>query len=378
MPNHAPTPAPLELRIPWTTLLKIGIAVAAAVACVRLRASLELLLFASLIAIALSPVVRALERRRVARGPAVAVLALGAVLGLAGFAFLVVPPLVSQVSAMWKSLPALRASIAKSLEHGGLLARIVLPLFDLPHAPEVDGWLARPLAWGPPAFKVAGAAVVVVVLSLYLLLDGPDVVAWLLAYAPRAHRRRMGDMVPELFSVVQAYTTGQLIASCLFGTFVFVSLTATGVPGAVPLGLFAAFGDAVPIAGITAVTALAALSALTVSPATALLVGALFVAYHLFELYVLLPRLYGNRLRLSTLTVLLAILGGGTLGGIPGAVLALPLVAAYPVIEKHWLDEWLHPDVVEDHSALRETEDKGRHQKLVTAVLEGRRIDSRK
>lgn len=378
MANHVSTPAPFEVRIPWATLLKLGLAVCAAFACVRLWLSTELLLFASLIAVALSPVVRALERRRLSRGRAVLILALAAVAGFATFAFFVVPPLMSQVSAMWKSLPALRTSIARSLEHGGLLARIVLPLFDLPHAPEVDGWLARPLAWGPPAFKVAGAAVVVVVLSLYLLLDGPDVVAWLLAYAPRAHRRRMGDMVPELFAVVQAYTTGQLIASSLFGTFVFVSLTATGVPGAVPLGFFAAFGDAIPIAGITAVTALAALSALTVSPATALLVGALFVAYHLFELYVLLPRLYGNRLRLSTLTVLLAILGGGTLGGIPGAILALPLVAAYPVIEKHWLDEWLHPDVVEDHSALRETEDKGRHQKLVTAVLEGRRIDTRK
>lgn len=339
MPNHDSNSAPLELRIPWVTLLKAGVAVGAAVACVRLWPAAELLLFASLIAIALSPVVRALERRRISRGRAVVLVALAVVLG--------------------------------DLRHEGRHD-------DLPRAPEVDGWLARPLSWGPPAFKAAAAGVVVAVLSLYLLLDGPEVVAWLLAYAPRAHRRRMGDMVPELFSVVQAYTTGQLIASCLFGTFVFVSLTATGVPGALPFALFAAFCDAIPVAGITAVTALSALSALSVGPTTALLVGALFVGYHLFELYVLLPRLYGNRLRLSTLTVLLAILGGGTLGGIPGAVLALPLVAAYPVIEKHWLDDWLHPDVVEDHSALRETEDEGRHQKLVAAVLEGRRIDSRK
>ncbi len=90
----------------------------------------------------------------------------------------------------------------------------------------------------------------------------------------------------------------------------------------------------------------------------------------------LLPRLYGNRLRLSTLTVLLAILAGGMLGGIPGAVLALPLVAAYPVVEKHWLDEWLHPDAVADHTALRETDDAGSQRKLVRAVLEGRPADT--
>jgi predicted PurR-regulated permease PerM len=306
----------------------------------------------------------------------VLLLAVGAVFLVGAFVFFVLPPLVEQLSAMWKSLPALRGSVSRSLERGGLPARVVLPVLDLPHAPEVDAWLARPLTWGPPAFEAAGAAVVVVVLSLYLLLDGPKVVAWLLAYAPRAHRRRMGEMVPELFSVVQAYTTGQFIASSLFAAFVFVVLTATGVPGAMPLALLAALCDAIPVAGIIVVMAVAGLSALTVSPATALLVGVLFLAYHAFETYVLLPRLYGSRLRLSTLTVLLAILAGGTLGGISGAILALPLVAAYPVFEKHWLDEWLHPDAVADHAALRDAEDDGRHRKVVKAVLEGRPVDA--
>jgi predicted PurR-regulated permease PerM len=217
---------------------------------------------------------------------------------------------------------------------------------------------------------------VVVVLSLYLLLDGPKVVAWLLSYAPRAHRRRMGDMVPELFSVVQAYTTGQLVTSTLLAVFAAGALAATGVAGVLPIATLAAVCDAIPVAGISVVIVVATLSALTVSPATALLVGALFLAYHLFETYVLLPRLYGNRLRLSTLTVLLAILAGGTLGGIPGAVLALPLVAAYPVIEKHWLYTWLHPDAVADHAVLRETEDSGRQEKLVKAVLAGRPADA--
>ena len=368
-------PAALELRIPWVTLLKIGVAVLAAWACVHLWKSFELLLFAALIAIALSPLARALERR-VSRGKAVGLLAFGVVVLLAAFAFFVLPPLVTQVSAMWKGMPAIRRSIAHSLEGGGLAARVVLPLLDLPHAPEVDAWLAQPLSWGPFAFEVAGAGVVIVVLSLYLILDGPKVVAWLLAYAPRAHRRRMGDMVPELFSVVQAYTTGQLIASTLFAVFSAIVLTATGVPGVLPIAVLAAIADVIPVAGISVVIGVAALSALTVSPGTALLVAALFLAYHLFEAYLLLPRLYGNRLRLSTLTVLLAILAGGTLGGIPGAILALPLVAAYPVIEKHWLDEWLHPDVVADHTALRETDDEKSQKRLVNAVLEGRPADA--
>ena len=376
MSTRTPPAAPLELRVSWTTLLKIAAALLAGWACVRLWTTIELLIFGALIAIALSPGVRALERWRVPRGRAVLLLAIGAVLLGGTFVVFVLPPLIDQLSVMWKSLPGLRSSISRSLEHGGLPARFVLPLLDLPYSQEVAAWFARPLVWGPPTFKGIGTVVVVVVVSLYLLLDGPRVVAWLLAYAPRAHRRRMGDMVPELFSVVQAYTTGQLFASSLFAAFAFVALMAAGVPGAVPLALLAAVCDVIPVAGIIVVTALAALSALTVSPSLALLVAALFVGYHLFEAYVLLPRLYGSRLRLSTLTVLLAILAGGTLGGISGAVLALPLVAAYPVVEKHWLDEWLHPDAVADHAALRETDDGVRHRKVVKAVLQGRRIET--
>ncbi len=252
MPSRATPPPPL--RVPWATLLKIAAAVLAAWVCLRLWPSVELLLFAALIAIALSPVVRTLERRRVTRGRAVLLLALAVVLLGGAFAFFVLPPLMAQVSAMWKGLPAIRASISRSLESGGLSARVLLPLLDLPHGPEVDAWLARPLVWGPPAFEAAGGAVVVVVLSLYLLLDGPKVVAWLLAYAPRAHRRKMGDMVPELFAVVQAYTTGQLVASALFGAFALVVISASGVPGALPIAFLAALCDVIPVAGIVIVT----------------------------------------------------------------------------------------------------------------------------
>lgn len=375
MPRNATRVETQDLRIPWVTLIKVGVAIFAGWALLRLWAPIQMLLFAALIAVALSPVVTVLEKRHVSRGASVGLLAAAVIVLGSAFAFFVLPPLMEQGATLWKNLPALRASISRSLDKGGLSARIVLPLLDLPHSPEVDAWLARPLTWGPPALEAAAAAVVVVVLSLYLLLDGRKVVAWLLAYAPRAHRRKMGDMVPELFAVVQAYATGQMITCALFGTFVFGVLAATGVPGALPLALIAAICDVIPVAGIVIATSLATLSALTVGPSTALLVFGLFVVYHLFEAYLLIPRLYGRQMRLSTLTVLFAILAGGTLGGIPGAILALPLVAAYPVIEKHWLDEWLHPDVVADHAALRETEGVGRHRKLVTAVLEGRPAD---
>jgi predicted PurR-regulated permease PerM len=228
------------------------------------------------------------------------------------------------------------------------------------------------MTWGPTVLEVLSGAGLVLVLSLYLLLDGRRVVAWLLAYVPRPHRRRMALMVPEVSAVVMAYTLGQLITSLLFAAFTFVLLTSLGVPAALPLALLAGACDVIPLVGILIATAPATILALTVSPATSLLVLGVYLGYHLLESYLLVPRLYGDRLQLSTLAVLIALIVGGTLYGIVGALLVLPLVAAYPVIERHWLSDYLGPEVLADHVALYEAHG-GPHPDVVDAVLNGER-----
>ena len=85
-----------------------------------------------------------------------------------------------------------------------------------------------------------------------------------------------------------------------------------------------------------------------------------------------MPRIYGRRLQLSTLAVLLALVVGGTLQGIVGAILILPLVAAYPIIERIWLHDYLSSEVIHDHSALEHAAESGSDQ-AVDAVLRGQR-----
>lgn len=81
----------------------------------------------------------------------------------------------------------------------------------------------------------------------------------------------------------------------------------------------------------------AVLLAMTVSPVAAGAILVLYVLYHVLENYVLIPRIYGRRLRLSGLAVLVTLIIGGSLYGILGAVLVLPIVAAYPIVERIWL-----------------------------------------
>ena len=104
--------------------------------------------------------------------------------------------------------------------------------------------------------------------------------------------------------------------------------------------------------GIIATAAPAALIALSVSPTAAVAIVVVLLAYHAVENYLLIPWVYGKQLRLSTLSVLLAFLAGGILAGAFGALLALPIVAAYPIIERHWLARYLSDETVEEHARM--------------------------
>jgi predicted PurR-regulated permease PerM len=184
----------------------------------------------------------------------------------------------------------------------------------------------------------------------------------------------MGRTIPEVSDVVFAYVGGQIVTSILT-TFVTLGvLVAFRVPAALPLAILAGVADVIPIIGVVISTVPAVLMALTVSPIAAIGVLVLYVLYHVLETYVIIPRIYGRRLQLSTLAVLLALVVGGTLQGILGAILILPLVAAYPIIERIWLHEYLSDEVLRDHAALEQAAVSGSDE-AVRAVLSGHRHD---
>jgi predicted PurR-regulated permease PerM len=209
------------------------------------------------------------------------------------------------------------------------------------------------------------------VLVLYLLLDGKSVYAWLLAYVPREHRKKMAQTIPEVSDVVVAYVQGQLLISSLYGLYTFTVLTVLGVPASVPLALLAAAGDVVPVLGFIVSLTPAVLLALTVSPLSAGVVIILYGLYHLLENSVIIPRVYGKRLRLSGLAVLVTLIAAGSLFGIPGVLLGLPVVAAYPIIERVWLRDSLSEEVLKDHSALEAAAASGKSDRVVEKVLRG-------
>ena len=180
--------------------------------------------------------------------------------------------------------------------------------------------------------------------------------AWLVSFVPPARRDRVAQTAEEVSAVIRAYMRGQLLTSAICAGFVFALLLIVGVPAALFLAIAAGVFDIIPVIGTMLLILAPALVAATVSPAKAMIVVALLLLYHLAENYFIVPRVYGSQMRMSTLTVLLAITVGGALQGIIGMVLILPLAAAYPVIERIWLRRYVGSYAVDDHQRLENDE----------------------
>jgi predicted PurR-regulated permease PerM len=180
---------------------------------------------------------------------------------------------------------------------------------------------------------------VALVMTAYLLLDGQRIYRWCVRYLPDEQEAKVRQAIPEISHVVSGYLAGQVLTSLMFGIFSFLLLTVLGVPQAVFLAVLAAVMDAIPIVGVAIATVPAALLALTQSFTTAIIVVAAYIAYQQLENHVIVPKIYSETLNVSSFAVLVAVVIGGELLGIIGVLLALPIAAAIPVVERIWIGD---------------------------------------
>jgi predicted PurR-regulated permease PerM len=188
--------------------------------------------------------------------------------------------------------------------------------------------------------------VLALILMIYLLIEGRRTYQWLLAFVPARHRPRVDQTACDAEEAIKGYVLGNIATSVFATLFVLTLLTVLHVPGALLLALLAGIFDFVPVVGFICSAVPAILLALTVSGTTALLVLVLYAVYHGIENYIIAPRVYGGRLRMSNLAVIVAFAVGAELGGIMGALLALPAAAMYPAVERIWLKDYLGRDTV--------------------------------
>lgn len=330
-----------QLRIPFATLLKVALFALLVAVAIKLWPVILMVIVAALLAVLLHPVVAWLQRHRMRRGLAIGVIALALFALLGVFLFWIVPVMVTQIAEFAKQLPALVARLGK-----------YAPPLTMPAGPQMQKLLARGLVGARYAVSGLTIVVLILVITLYLLNEGAKVYEWLIAFAPPASREKWRQTGDDVCPIVFAYMRGQAITCCLCGGVALITGIALHIPAAVVLGVLAFICDLVPVVGTIVMTIPAVSLAFLSAPWKAIVVLVVYVAYHLAESYWIIPRVYGHEMRLSTLTVLLAVTVGGVLQGAVGAVLILPFVAAYPVVERIWLAHRLQRDTLARHRSI--------------------------
>lgn len=322
----------------WGVYVSLGaLAVLAAAAAVyTTRAVLIRVLIALFIAISLDPAVRMLTRRGMRRGLAVLLIFLVAGGLVAAFLVSVIPALVHQFEALVQDFPGYLASLQeRSAQFRGLSDRFQLTsrLQDL--LANLPGQLGSGLlGLTRRLFGALFSTLTVLVLTVYFMADLPRLRHGVLLLFPHAHRARFGRVADVMVDKVGDYMIGNLLISLAAGLATFAALEALGVPFAVPLAFVVALFDLIPMIGAAlgaVVCVLAALLTTDLWPTT-VIVALFFVAYQQLENYLIAPRILRHTVSLSAAAVLLASLIGGTVLGLVGALMAIPVAAGLKVV----------------------------------------------
>ena len=336
MSTDARDPRPLIL---WTIAMALA-GVVALYTVYLIRDVLLLLYVSGIFAIGFSPLVRWIERQRVlpvgTRVPrwlailTLYVVIIGAIVGL--FA-LILPPLVAQAREFWDHLPDLVACGQAFLIDRGLLQRQMSMHELLQRAPGTGGdTIGRVIgaAWG--FFGGIFGLFTILILTFYLLVEADTIRSSFLRLFPRGRRSQVANASAEVTVRVSAWLNGQLLLAAIIGATAAIGLWLLGVPYFYVLALIAAVGEMIPIVGpiVAAIPAIAVAS--SVSGQQALLVALFFFIQQQVENHVLVPKIMERQVGISPVVVIVALLIGGSLLGVMGAILAVPTAAIVQVI----------------------------------------------
>ncbi len=306
-------------------------------------------MLALLMAAAATPIVDGLTvserarrwRWRPARGLAALIVFLVAVLLLALASLVVIATVGPDVSGLVMTLPAYATRIQNAIQNllAGNPQLAVAVNSVLPSLDTALGGLAGVLGQAPRLLGVASGVLSGVVyliftfiLALYLTIDGERIRQYLFEFMP-LDRQAQALVLSERIGVrLGAWARGEALLATIIGGMTWVGALVLGLPYAAALALFAAIGELVPNLGpIVASVPLIAVGFLS-SPTQGLLALVLAIVIQQLENNLIVPRVMSNAVNLHPVAVMLAILAGNQLLGIPGALLAVPVVASLSVI----------------------------------------------
>lgn len=328
-------PPRVEVTVPLRTLLLI-VAVAAFVGLAIAALDTLLSIFvAGVLALGLDPVVSALTRRGWRRGLAAVTVFVGLFVGVFLIVVLAVGPLWDQVRAFIAEIPQYWEDLTNSdafqtFVNSGTQADVRSALRDLAEGlPEAAGALLG-IAGG--LFGSVLSLVTMTFLALFLLIERPGLTNWLFGFTPPPVEARWRPVLEDSISAVSSTLIGNVAISLVAATVAGLSAWLFGLPFPIVLAVIAGLLDLIPQIGATVAAVILVAVALTVSPVAAVGMLLVQIVYQQVENYIVYPIVYRRAVELTAFTTIAAVLIGGALLGVVGAILAVPFAAVIKVV----------------------------------------------
>lgn len=295
------------------------------------------------LAVALNPLVEWLTKHtpKHNRLLSIAMVSLLLLLVLAFIVISFVPPLVQQSTQLSRNLPAYtdqlvhgHSFVSDQIRHYNLVDRIRESQDQLLKYASTAGSQFFTIVRG--VFASFLAAITILGLTFFMLLEGPGWVAAFWSAVPARQREHGQYLANQMYRAVTGYVTGNLLTSLIAALGVTIVLAILHVPYAIPLGIFVGIMDLLPLVGATLGAVVVVLVALLTSPFAALVMLVFFLIYQQVENHILQPIIYGRTVEISPLLVLISVLIGAAAGGIVGAIVAVPVFASLQIVVKDY------------------------------------------
>ena len=303
-----------------------------AVAIHEASTALTLVVVSAFLAVGLNPIVELLLRRGWQRGWAVLVVAL-LVLGVVSLVvFLLVGLLRNQILSFIDDAPHLLDDLRrnKSIAHLDAKYHIISNLETKIEAPDfAQKTFGGIFNVGLSVFKAVGETVVVYVLTLYFLAALPQLKRAIYSLAPASRRTRVGQLGDEILRRVGRYVIGAFLVALLAGTVSAIFLLIVGLGEyALPLAVMVAVLDLVPLVGSLLGASIVSIVGFANSLPIGIACVIFYIVYETLEGYVIYPRVMRSSVDVPEYVTIMAVLIGGSVEGVLGALLALPVAAA--------------------------------------------------
>lgn len=326
------------LRVGLFGTLGVGIGLALIGAATQLTTVFIYIGVAFFISLAIEPLIEWGLKRGIPRWASALGLAIVSLAAIALVSVLVVPRVLRQVASLLASVPNFAAAVVKEpwavwltnefgewVDLDTFINSVTSFVSDPQQLLSVGGGL---LAIGSGIAGGVTAIIVVTVLTLYFVLTLPSMLQVAYKAVPRSRRAGFVSVTEEILNSVGKYVAGQLLLAVFNAVVTFLVVTVVQGPAPLLLAFIAFVCALIPVVGPIIGTSIVVVATLTVNPWGALIAGVAMLIYMQIEAYILSPRVMAKAVAVPGALVIVAAIGGAALGGVLGALVAIPVVAA--------------------------------------------------